>query len=97
MTTRRVPRTLDERVAALEEYVRRGLATQAETPTDVRFLYGARGDILVALGTAKPEPLSLPGIGPPATGAIVLRYNPGTPLGVDWAWVDSPGMSVSGA
>ena len=97
MTTRRVPRTLDERVAALEEYVRRGLATQAETPTDLRFLYDARGAILVAHGTFTPEALELPNIAPPSTGAVLLRYNPGAPLGIDWALVDAPAMSVTGA
>lgn len=97
MSTRTVPRTLDERVAALEEYVRAVQAQNAVTPTDVRYLYDAKGAILVALGTSKPAALELPSTGPPSTGAIVLRYNPGTDLGVEWAWVDAPAMTVSGA
>ena len=93
MSTRRVPRTLDERVAALEEYVRRGLGDQAVIPTDVRYLYNARGDILIGLGTANPQVLALPAVSPPASGVVVPRYNPGTALGVEWVAIDAPGMT----
>lgn len=55
MSTRRTPRTLDERVAALEEYVRRLQADTAVQPTDTRYLYGAKGDILVAQGPQDPQ------------------------------------------
>ncbi len=94
MSTRRVPQTLDERIASLEAFVRDLQAQQAVTPTDVRYLYSTKGDILIGLGSANPVVMPLPGVGPPASGVIVPRYNPGTALGVEWALVDAPGMTV---
>lgn len=57
MSTRSVPRTLDQRVAVIEEFVRRLQGDTAVQPTDTRFLYTARGDILVALGPEDPAAL----------------------------------------
>lgn len=92
MSTRRVPQTLDQRVAELESYVRAVRAQSAVEPLGTRYLFGARGDILVALGPNDPQPLSLPPVGLPTTGVIVPRYNPGTDLGVEWVAIDAPGM-----
>ena len=59
MSTRRTERTLDARVAQLEEWVRRLKADTAVYPTDPRFLHTARGDVLVADGPADPVPLAV--------------------------------------
>lgn len=59
MSTRRADRTIDQRVAKLEEWVRRLQGDTAVAPTDPRFLYAARGDLLVADGPVDPVPLSI--------------------------------------
>lgn len=63
MSTRRAERTIDERLAAVEEFVRRLQGDTAIRPTDVRYLYGARGDILVATGPSDPGVLGVGDVG----------------------------------
>lgn len=63
MSTRRAARTLDERLASVEEFIRRLQGDSAVTPTDVRYLYGARGDILFATGPSDPDVIPIGDIG----------------------------------
>lgn len=74
MSTRRAARTIDERVAAIEEFVRRLQGDTAVSPTDTRFLYTARGDILVAVAIDDPQPLSAG-----ATGEVLTMQLGGLP------------------
>lgn len=78
MSTRRAARTIDERVAAIEEFVRRLQGDTAVTPTDTRFLYSATGDILVAVAQNDPQPVAIGALGD------VLTVGPGSqPVWVD--------------
>lgn len=63
MSLRTVDRTLDQRVAALEDFVRHLQSTTAVRPTDTRYLYSAAGDILVAVAAANPQPLAAGALG----------------------------------
>ena len=72
MSTRRVATSLDSRVAQIEDFVRSLQSTTAIKPTDTRYLYSAKGDILIAVGPSDPQPL--------AAGAAgeVLTVGPGS-------------------
>lgn len=63
MSTRRAARTIDERVAAIEEFVRRLQGDTAVTPTDTRFLYSATGDILAAVSQNDPQRVAIGDLG----------------------------------
>lgn len=86
MSTRRVQLSVDERLAQLEEWQRRLQGDNNVSPTDTRYLYGARGDVLIALGPNDPDPLSLPTL-PASPGTAVLSVNPGAPHGAEWAFL----------
>ncbi len=79
MSTRRTPRSLEERVADLEEHLRRALADAASTPSDLRLLLDARGDLIVALDNDRASRL---GVG---RDGQVLTARPSTKtLGMAW-------------
>lgn len=85
MSTRRAARTLDERVATIEEFVRRLQGDTAVSPTDTRFLYSATGDILVAVSAADPQPLAAG-----AVGEVLTMQPSGLP-----AWEDPDRVRLS--
>lgn len=87
MSLRRLPVSLPDRVAALEEFVRRLQGDFTVNPIDTRYLYNARGDILIAIGPDEPEPLHTPSAIPGIPGVVVPRYNPGRPLSIEWALI----------
>lgn len=92
MSTRRTPRTLDERVAAVEEYLRRLQADTAVRPTDVRYLFGAKGEILVAQGPEDPAALA-----PGAPGEVLTAGSDGTPEWADPDRVQPSLLNVAGS
>lgn len=83
MSTRRTPRDTEDQVAELEERLRRLLATLAASPSDVRLLFEARGDLLAALDAGIPERL---GVG--ADGEV-LTARASEALGMAWEDVDA--------
>lgn len=91
MSLRRTPRTLDEVVAHMEERFRRLDGDQRVEPTDTRFLYSARGDILLAVAANEPAPLHVPTVTPPGPGLIVLAFSPSAPGSARWTWL--PGVT----
>lgn len=83
MSSRRTPEELSDQLNDLEERFRRLLADLATAPTDVRLLYDARGDILVALDDNTPARL---GLGAEGT---VLTTRLAETLGVAWEAVNA--------
>lgn len=95
MSTRRVPRTLDERVADLEEKQRALRSAASAEPTDTRYQYQSRGQILIATGKLRVEPLDPPGFDVGAT-QYVLGIDPGSAHGVSWRPIGSGGSGGFG-
>lgn len=92
MSTRRAPLTIEERLAILEEWMRRLQGDTAVSPTDTRFLYSAKGEILVAAGPADPVPLA---VGSP--GDVLTVDASGDPGWVDPDRVQPSLISVPGS
>lgn len=83
MSTRRTPEELSDQLNALEEQFRRLQAQLATTPTDVRQLFDARGDLIVGFDDDTPQRL-----GRGAAGAV-LTSDPTALLGLAWEVLDA--------
>lgn len=82
MSLRRIPQTIDEKVADLYEQLRRLQSELAVTPISSQLLYDQRGDILVGAGDNTPARL------PPGAEGTTLRRRVDAPLGVAWEATD---------
>lgn len=82
MSRRDVPRSVDEKIADMEERLRTTARAFASSPVDAQVLYDAKGAILVAASPGDPRPVE---VGSPGS---VLTANPIAPYGVSW---EAPG------
>lgn len=96
MSLRRTPRTLAEMVAWVEERLRSLDSDTAISPTDTRYLYDAKGDVLFAADDNDPRPLHLPPDRPGSAGTWVIAPSAASEMGVAWVFVPFASVSTGG-